>query len=78
MNCLRVLLDGILDLFIIKWIYEGCSDAISRKSMCKQVVSTTVNVLCCYDMISSMSQILKGVSDSCRAGSYCQCCYATL
>ena len=25
-----ILLDRILDLFIVKWIYEGCCNAISR------------------------------------------------
>ena len=78
MYCPGILLDRILDLFIVKWIYEGCRNAISRECVGKQVVSTTLNVLCRYDVITGMSQVFKGVSNRCCTGSHCQCCHSTL
>ena len=36
---------------------------------------STVDVLCRYDMVTVLCQVLNGVGDSCCTGSYCKSCY---
>ena len=60
-----------LCVFLDRWINESGLDAVFWKSMGKQVVCTTVNVLSCYNVITCMCQVLEGICNSCCTGSYC-------
>ena len=71
MDSLCVFLNRCLNLLIIKWINESGLDTILWKSVGKQVICTTVNVLSCYNVITCMCQVLEGICNSCCTGSYC-------
>ena len=45
--------------------------------MLQKVCCSTIDVLCCYNMISVLCKVLNGVCDSCCSGSYCKCCCTT-
>ena len=45
--------------------------------MLKKVERSSVNVLCRYDMISLLSQVLDCICDSCCTGCYSKCCGTT-
>ena len=66
-----VFLDGCLNLLVVKWIYESGLDAVLWKSVGKQVVSSAVNILSCYNVVTCMCQVLESICDSCCTGSYC-------
>ena len=61
-KCFGVVLDCILYLFKIEDINKCCCDSVCRKCMLQKVCCSTVDILCCYDMIS----ILCKVFDCCR------------
>ena len=42
--------------------------------MCEEVVSTAVDSVCCYDVVSCLSKILDRVCNCCCAGSNCESC----
>ena len=45
--------------------------------MLQKVGCSTIDVLCCYNMISVLCKVLNGICDSCCSGSYCKCCCTT-
>ena len=45
--------------------------------MLKKVERSSVNILCRYDVISLLSQVLDRVCDRCCSGCYCKCCCTT-
>ena len=73
-----VLLNGCANLIQIKYINKCGADAVLRKGVCQQVVGTTVDVLCGYDVVALLRQVDDGVVDGCCSGSYCECCNAAL
>ena len=60
-----VFLNGILYLFVIKRIYEGCFDAVFRKRMSQQVIGASINILGSNDMLPCVCQILERICDGC-------------
>ena len=64
-NCFCIFLNCILNFFQIEDVYECCCDSVVRKCMLKKVERSSVNVLCRYDMISLLSQVLDCICDSC-------------
>ena len=76
--CLCVLLNSCLYFFKILRINKGCLDSILWKCVLQQVVRTTVDIFCCYNVISLLCKVLDRVCDRCCTGCYCKCCGATL
>ena len=68
---LGVFLDGCLNLLVVKWIYESGTDPVKLESVREQVVSSAVNILSCYNVVTCMCQVLESICDSCCTGSYC-------
>ena len=73
-KCFGVVLDRILYFFKIEDVYECCCDSICRKGMLQKVCCSTVDVLCCYDVVSVLCKVLNRVCNCCCTGSYCKCC----
>ena len=73
-NSFCVILNCVLYFFKIKYINECCCDSICRKSMLQKVCCSTVDVLCCYDVVSVLCKVLNRVCNCCCTGSYCKCC----
>ena len=73
-----VLLNSCADLIQIEYINECGADSVLRKGVCQQVVGTTVDVLCRYDVVALLRQVDDGVVNGCCSGSYCKCCNAAL
>ena len=76
-NCFCIFLNCILNFFQIEDVYECCCDSVVRKCMLKKVERSSVNVLCRYDMISLLSQVLDCICDSCCSWCNCKCCWTT-
>ena len=70
-KCFCIVLDCCFYFVNIKRIYKCSLDAVLRKCVLQQVEGTTINIFCCYDMISGLSKIFNGISNRCRSGSYC-------
>ena len=71
-----IFLNSATDLIEIFRINERCCNSVFRKGMGQKVVSSSVNVLCCYDVIAVVRQILNRIRNRCCSGSYCQCSHA--
>ena len=59
---LCVLVDSSLEGAIYIRINELCGHAVKRKRVCQQVVGTTVDILCSYNVIPCMRNCLKCIS----------------
>ena len=66
-NCLGILFDCCLYLIQIENIYEGSLNTICRKGMLQKVEGSTINVLCRYDVVTALCQVLDGIGNCCCA-----------
>ena len=76
-NCLGILFDRCLYLIQIENIYEGSLNTICRKGMLQEIEGSTINVLCRYDVVTALCQVLDGVGNCCCSGCDCQGCNTT-
>ena len=74
---LCILLNGSFKVLRIQWINEGCCYSEIYDCMCKVIISSSINILCCYNVISCKGKILNHIGNSCCTGSYGQGCNAT-
>ena len=72
-NCFCIFLNCILNFFQIENVNKCCCNSIIRKCMLKKVERSSINILCRYDVISLLSQILNCICDCCCTGCYCKC-----
>ncbi len=77
-NRFGILLNRRLYSGIIRRIHKSSRDSILRQGMGKKIIGSSINILCRYNMVTLLCQILKGICNSCCAGSNCQCCNTTL
>ena len=76
-KCFCIVLNCIFYFFKIKDINKCCCDSVSWKCMLQKVCCSTVDILCCYNMIPVLCKVFDCVCDCCCTGSYCKCCAAT-
>ena len=75
---LCVWFDGFLYLVEVARVNDGVLYALIGKCVGDKVVRTTIDVLCCYDVIACQYYVLQGIGDGCCATCYCQACHTTL
>ena len=73
-----VLLDRILNFLVVERINEGCCHTVLRKCMCEEVVGSSVDVLCCNDVVTCMCKVFKYIGCCRCTGCNCKCCNAAL
>lgn len=67
-----------LERIVVVGVDECRVDAVLRQGMLQQVVSTTVDGVCCYHMITSISEVCDSVGHCCCTGSNGEATYSTL
>ena len=75
-NHLCIRFDGCLYCFQIREVNNSVLNTLSRKCVRDKVVSATVKIVGCNDMVAVLENILQSVSDCCCARCYCQACCA--
>ena len=73
---LCILLNSFLKIRKITRVHKCSSHTISRQRMRQQVISTSVNSLCSYNMITCTSNVLKRISNGSSPGSYRKSCHS--
>ena len=72
MNGLGILFNGRLYCLIVKGIHKRGGDPVFRQRMGKQVIGTSVNILCCHNMVPGVCQVLECIGNCGCSGCHCQ------
>ena len=61
----RVRTDSSLQCSEVVHVDDGVANTLSGECMCDEVVRTTIQVVCCHDVIAVLCDVLQGICDSC-------------
>ena len=70
-------LDCCLESVKVVYVDDGVADTLSREGVGDEVVAATIEVVGCYDMVTSLYDVLESVCDGCCTRSNCKTSYAT-
>ena len=70
-------LDCCLESVKVVYVDDGIADTLSREGVGDEVVATTVKVVGCYDVVTSLHDILESVGDGCCTRGNSETSYTT-
>ena len=70
-------LDCCLESVKVVYVDDGVADTLSREGVGDEVVAATVKIVGCYDVVTSLYDVLESVCDGCCTRGNSETCYTT-
>ena len=57
---------------------DSVADTLVSQCVCNKVIAAAIQIVCCYDVVTCLQDVLQSISDSCCSRCYSKSCYTTL